>query len=362
MDGMGLNSTFWKDKRVFLTGHTGFKGAWMTIMLHRLGAKVFGYSLDPPTDPSLFNVANLADLMTADHRNDITDLATMTKALQDSQADIVFHLAAQPLVSEGYADPVGTYASNVMGTVNIMEAIRHTPSVVAAVLITTDKCYENVEWIHPYREPDRLGGVDPYSNSKACSELVIAAYQKSFFAPHEDAALIASTRAGNVVGGGDWAKNRLITDCIGSFSKGDPVVLRSPHSIRPWQHVLEPLTGYMLLAEGLLSENGKALVGGWNFGPDNAGEATVSEITSLVAENWGADAKVELLNAEKPFYESKILRLDSTKAKTMLGWHPQWNSRKMIEETVAWYKRANAQEDMLKFTSFQIDQYLDGLK
>lgn len=356
---MAINPDMWIDKRVFVTGHTGFKGSWLALMLNRVGAKITGYSLEPPTTPAMFDVARVADILEKDHRGDIADNARMTKAMQESQAEIVFHLAAQPLVSEGYTDPIETYMANVMGTVHFLEAVRKTPEVRAAVIITTDKCYENFEWIHPYRENDRMGGADPYSASKGCAELVTASYQNSFFNEPDVKARIASVRAGNVIGGGDWAKNRLVVDCIKSFRKGESVVLRRPDAVRPWQHVLEPLTGYMMLAEKLLdNEKRDAFASGWNFGPDNEGEATVYQVASQVAKNWGEGAEIKILQDDKPFHESHLLRLDSTKAKTLLGWHPHWGQEEMIRETVEWYRQESEGSDMLAFTHAQIDSYI----
>ena len=261
---MTVNPSFWRGKRVFLTGHTGFKGSWLSLWLQSLGAELHGLALEPPTTPNLFTVAQVASGMASSTIGDIRDLATVQKAMQASQADIVIHMAAQPLVRLSYAEPVQTYATNVMGTVHVLESARHTPSVKAVVVVTTDKCYENKEWAWGYRENEPMGGHDPYSNSKGCAELVTAAYRNSFL--QASGIAVASARAGNVIGGGDWAADRLVPDILRAFEQNQPVVIRNPHATRPWQHVLEPLSGYLSLAEHLYTD-GQAFAEGWNFGP-----------------------------------------------------------------------------------------------
>ncbi|MCH9807442.1 MAG: CDP-glucose 4,6-dehydratase [Alphaproteobacteria bacterium] len=354
---MGLDQDFWKGKRVFLTGHTGFKGAWLSLWLKQLGSVVTGYSLEPPTDPSLYKIADVASGLEADHRADILDLDRMQGAMKEARPDIVIHMAAQSLVRLSYDTPVYTYAANVMGTVNVLECARNVDTVRGIVIITTDKCYDNVEWVHPYREPDPMGGHDPYSSSKGCAELATAAYRSSFFNT-EDSARVASARAGNVVGGGDWAKDRLVPDCIRAYIKGDPVVLRYPHAVRPWQHVLEPLSGYLMLAQQLCSPTGRENgASGWNFGPNAGGEADVVTVASLTAKAWGDGAEVRVESAGPQLKEAGLLRLDSTKARSGLGWQPVWSIEATLQETVSWYKAWHAGEDMGEVTAAQISRY-----
>ncbi len=331
---------FWKGKRVFLTGHTGFKGSWLSIWLHSLGAEVTGYALEPPTIPSLFEKATVGKLV---HHNigDIRDLDLLKKTMYEADPEIVIHMAAQPLVRESYRDPVGTYSTNVMGTVNLFEAIRSCKNVRAVVNVTTDKCYENKEWIWGYRENEPMGGYDPYSNSKACSELVTASYRNSFFNPEkygkEHQVASASARAGNVIGGGDWAKDRLIPDIIRSFQKGEKVLIRSPYSIRPWQHVLEPLSGYLMLAEKLYSENGIEFAEGWNFGPDDSDTRPVEWIVKEMCELWGDGASYEIDKNPQP-HEAKYLKLDVSKARNFLKWSSVWGLEHSLNRIVDWYK------------------------
>ena len=334
-----MRPEIWQGTRVLVTGHTGFKGAWLCLWLHRLGAVVHGLAIDPPTQPSLYEVAEIATLLESDRRVDICDCDAVHQAIQAIQPEMIFHLAAQPLVSYGYEQPIETYSVNVMGTAHVLEAARKSPSVRAIVAITTDKCYENQEWVYPYRETDRLGGFDPYSNSKACAELVISAYRTSFFDTASNTRpqiLLASARAGNVIGGGDWADNRLIPDCIRSFLAGEKLELRYPQAVRPWQHVLEPLSGYLLLGEALLGDDpqwGEA----WNFGPNFADTATVGEVVELVSQRWGGESS-SIGYVPALHHEAGILRLDSSKALTQLGWTPKWNLIRAIEETVSWYR------------------------
>lgn len=351
----------WNGRSVFMTGHTGFKGGWLALWLHQLGARVHGYALDPVTDPSLFEVTQVGRVLSADWRADLADLAGLRSAIARAQPDVVFHLAAQPLVRASYADPIGTLATNVMGTAHLLEAVRSVDSVRAVVIITTDKVYENREWAHPYREADRLGGHDPYSASKAAAEIVAASYRLSFFAQSlGPVAKIATARAGNVIGGGDWSSDRLVPDCLAAFARDKPVRLRNPQAVRPWQHVLEPLAGYLLLAQHLLSEHGQHAAPAWNFGPDSSGDATVAEVGALLASLWGDDARIEHVPSPANPHEAGMLRLDSTVARTKLGWTPRWPLRSALSQTVNWYRAWLRGDDMAAVTRGQIGSYQAG--
>ncbi|MBU1215111.1 MAG: CDP-glucose 4,6-dehydratase [Gammaproteobacteria bacterium] len=352
-----MNAGFWRGKKVFLTGHTGFKGSWLSLWLQQLGAEVTGYALQPPTKPSLFEVANVAQGMTS-IIGDIRDAEALSKALRDAAPDIVIHMAAQPLVRYSYVNPVETYSTNVMGTVHLLEAVRQTPSVRAVVNVTSDKCYDNKEWVWGYRENEAMGGFDPYSNSKGCAELVTSAYRNSFFNPEkyaEHRVALASGRAGNVIGGGDWADDRLIPDILRAISDNKPVVIRSPHAIRPWQHVLEPLSGYLLLAEKLYTQ-GVAYAEGWNFGPADEDAKPVQWIVEQLTQQWGAGASWQLDGGEHP-HEAHYLKLDCSKAKMRLDWQPRWHLGHTLEMIVAWQQAWLAKQDMRSFTLKQIEQY-----
>jgi len=335
-----INKEFWKGKRVFLTGHTGFKGSWLSLWLNMLGSDVTGYALDPPTDPSLFKKAEVAKLL-KHNIGDIRDLDLLKKTMIAADPEIVIHMAAQPLVRESYLDPVGTYQTNVMGTVNLLESIRSCKTVRSVVNVTTDKCYENKEWVWGYREDEPMGGYDPYSNSKGCSELVTSSYRNSFFNPekygNDHHVAIATARAGNVIGGGDWAKDRLIPDIINSFAKGESVFIRSPYSIRPWQHVLEPLSGYLLLAEHLYGENGIDFAEGWNFGPNDSDAKPVEWIVETMCELWGNDASFKIDKNPHP-HEASYLKLDISKVKTRLNWHPNRDLSESLRSIIDWYQ------------------------
>lgn len=357
MESVGLNTDFWRGRRVFLTGHTGFKGAWLSMILKQYGAEVSGYSLAPPSAPSLFQVAAVEQLCDRHVDGDICDLEPMRSAMHAAAPELVFHLAAQSLVRPSYKEPLKTLADNVMGTANVLECLRAVPSVRAAVMITTDKCYRNEEWVYPYREQDPLGGNDVYSASKACAEIVTHAYRYSFFGDHNRACRIASVRAGNVFGGGDWALDRLVPDCIRAFIRGEAVRLRYPHAVRPWQHVFEPLSGYMLLAERLYGDDGDDYCGGWNFGPDPSGEATVYEMTEDVARAWGEGARVEIESDARLLKEASLLRLDSTKARVGLDWRPRFAFEHAVDATVAWYRAWHDGQDMRDFSRAQIETY-----
>jgi CDP-glucose 4,6-dehydratase len=350
----------WKGRKVFLTGHTGFKGGWLALWLTKLGATVRGYALDPCTDPNLFTVARVGSVV-EDVRGDIRDPATLDRAMHEFAPEVVFHLAAQPLVRYSYQDPIGTFETNVIGTARVLDAVRRTPSVAAVVSVTTDKCYENREWIWPYRETDPLGGYDPYSSSKACAEIVSAAFRQSYF-PVDKLGLanghgvaVATARAGNVIGGGDWSSDRLVPDLVLGFLSGQPVNIRSPHAIRPWQHVLEPLHGYILLAERLLTHNPRFATA-YNFGPSESDARPVSWIADKMAALWGDGAFWQVYDAPNP-HEAGYLKLDSSRARADLGWTPQLRLQEALELLVAWYRAWQSGEDMHAYTLNQIEQY-----
>ena len=328
-----MDPAFWNGRKVFLTGHTGFKGAWLSLWLERLGAQVTGFALEPPTEPNLFTLAGaIADMR--DVRGDVRDLACVREAVLQAQPEIVIHMAAQSLVRASYEDPVGTYATNVMGTANLLEAVRRSPSVRAAVVVTSDKCYENREWERGYREDDAMGGFDPYSSSKGCAELVVSAYRRCYFSQGD--VHLASARAGNVIGGGDWAKDRLLPDLLRAFADRRPAVIRNPLATRPWQHVLEPLHGYLMLAERLATGDASAAAG-WNFGPSASGVMPVSKVADEAARLWGEGAVWEL-DAEAHPHEARALALDASKARDGLGWVPRLEPEEAIAWTVRWTK------------------------
>ena len=352
-----MNPGFWRDKRVFLTGHTGFKGSWLSLWLQQLGAELTGFALAPPTQPSLFEQARVADGMRS-LLGDIRDLAALQQAMKIAQPDIVIHMAAQPLVRYAYQNPVETYATNVMGTVHLLEAVRHSPGIKAVVNITTDKCYENREWVWGYRENEPMGGFDPYSNSKGCAELVSASYRSSFFnadryAQHGVA--LATVRAGNVIGGGDWAQDRLIPDILAAFEQGKQVDIRNPHAIRPWQHVLEPLRGYLTLAERLV-EHGPDYGEGWNFGPNDEDAKPVGWIVEQMAALWGNQAQWQLDTGAHP-HEAHYLKLDISKARSRLNWHPALRLNEALKLIIDWSRQRQAGADMRALTLAQIQAY-----
>jgi CDP-glucose 4,6-dehydratase len=333
-----LTPSFWKDRRVFVTGHTGFKGSWLCLWLHELGAKVSGYALPPPTDPSLFELAGVAELID-NNTGDVRDLGGLEAAMRSAQPEVVIHMAAQSLVRTSYADPVETFSTNVLGTVHVLDAMRRVPSVRAGVIVTSDKCYYNEEWVWGYREDSRLGGHDPYSGSKGAAELVVTAYQNSFFhgERNPELAAIGSARAGNVIGGGDWALDRLVPDIMRSLLLNRPTLVRNPQSTRPWQHVLEPLHGYLMLAERLHVE-GHQFASGWNFGPPEESERTVGWIIGKLYELWDVDFQWELdKNLGPP--ESTFLKLDASKARALLGWRPKLDLETSLAWIVEWYRR-----------------------
>lgn len=350
---MGINQTFWRGKTVLVTGHTGFKGSWLSLWLSSMGAKVVGYALAPPTTPSLFEVARVAEGMVSIEA-DVRDGAKLQSVIAQHQPEIVIHMAAQALVRPSYSNPVETYAINVMGTVNILEAVRQTKCVKALVNVTTDKCYENKEWLWAYRENEAMGGYDPYSSSKACSELVTAAYRSSFFS---QGVRVASARAGNVIGGGDWALDRLVPDIMKSIIERHPVKIRNPHAIRPWQHVLEPLSGYLLLAERLYQISAD-VTEAWNFGPNEDDSRTVQWIVEKLTQEWGEGASWVLDEGEHP-HEAHYLKLDCSKAKTRLDWHPRWSLSDALQNIIAWHKAYLAGGDMREVTLNQIKNYIN---
>lgn len=347
----------WKGRRVFLTGHTGFKGSWLALWLAAKGAQIRGYALDPGTEPNLFTAASVADVL-EDHRGDVRDHQKLEAVLTEFTPEVIFHLAAQPLVRRSYADPLGTYATNVMGTAHVLEAVRRCPSVRAVVCVTTDKCYENHETGQSYRESDPLGGHDPYSSSKACAEIVAAAYRDSYFPASrlkEHRVAIATARAGNVIGGGDWSEDRLVPDLIRGFESGTPVLIRHPNAIRPWQHVLEPLHGYIMLAEELLAGRMEA-ASAFNFGPDDAEEWPVEQIATKLAGMWGRGASWAR-DANPGVHEAQSLRLDSGKAHSVLGWQPRLKIEAACEWTLEWYRSWREGADMAPETNAQIAAY-----
>ena len=352
-----IDTLFWKGKKVFLTGHTGFKGSWLTLWLHSLGAEVTGYALEPPTSPSLFELCKL-DTTIRSVISDVRDRKTLAESMRAAQPDIVIHMAAQPLVRDSYKIPVETYEINVMGTVNLFEAVRSCASVKAVINVTTDKCYENKEWVWGYRENEPLGGYDPYSNSKACSELVTSAYRNSYFNPKEYAAhgvAVASARAGNVIGGGDWALDRIIPDCVRAILGQNKIMIRNPHAIRPWQHVLEPLNGYLVLARKLY-EHGPQYAGAWNFGPDERDAQPVEWLVRRMCEKWGRDASYTVDRGKHP-HEANYLKLDCSKAKAELGWTPCWGLDKAIDSIVEWTKAYQQGRDVSIVCLEQINKY-----
>lgn len=347
-----MNAQFWRGRRVLVTGNTGFKGSWLCLWLISMGAEVHGYALPPPTDPSLFDVAKVGDLLASSEIADIRDSEALCAAVRRERPEVVFHLAAQPLVRYSYREPVETYAVNVMGTVNLLEAVRHNDCVRAVVSVTTDKCYENREWLWSYRENEPLGGHDPYSSSKACSEMVTAAYRSSFLAVSGVA--VASARAGNVIGGGDWAVDRLLPDFLRALDAGETLSIRSPGAIRPWQHVLEPLSGYLALAEALVV-SGVQAAEAWNFGPVDDDARSVGWIlnrlsTRVTELRWQCDA------SPQP-HEANYLKLDSSKARARLGWAPRWRLDKALDMTVDWHRAWRQGGDMRAVSLAQIAEY-----
>ncbi|MDO8948628.1 MAG: CDP-glucose 4,6-dehydratase [Desulfocapsaceae bacterium] len=362
MEGLAVNPAFWQGKRVFMTGHNGFKGSWLSLWLQSMGAQVVGYALAPPTNPSLFEVAEVGKGMTS-IIGDIRDLEHLRTVFAEHRPEIVIHMAAQALVRYSYIEPVETYSTNVMGTVNLLEAVRSTGCVKAVVNVTSDKCYENREWVWGYRENEAMGGYDPYSSSKGCAELVAAAYRNSYFHPEkykEHGVALASVRAGNVIGGGDWGDDRLIPDIMRAITQGKSVNIRNPHAIRPWQHVLEPLSGYLLLAQKLYEE-GEAYAESWNFGPNDEDAKPVQWIVERLTKSWGEGAVWVLDGGDHP-HEAHYLKLDCSKAKARLAWKPRWHLEDTLSAIIDWHRAYLKGKDMRDVTMRQIDAYTNGFQ
>ncbi len=356
MEAVELNPEFWRGKRVLITGHTGFKGGWLALWLHSWGSRVTGFALDPSTDPSLFELARVSEGI--DSRiGDLRDLPSLSAVVAEVRPEIVLHLAAQPLVREGYDDPLGTYSSNVMGTLHLLEAIRQTGGVKACVAVTTDKVYANKEWAWPYRENEALGGHDPYSSSKACCELLAQSFTASYFPASryaEHGFALATARAGNVLGGGDFSAGRLVPDVLAAWTRSEPVTLRHPQAVRPWQHALEPLAGYLLLAQGL-HEQGASLSGPWNFGPADSDACNVGDVVQRLAARWPQAPGVRVELGE--LHEAGLLRLDSSRARQLLGWQSRWSLNDCLQRTLDWHLAWQRGEDMRAVTLAQLANY-----
>ena len=354
---MDVLADFWHGRRVFLTGHTGFKGSWMTLWLHAMGARVFGYALDPPAGAPLFTMLGLERVIAADTRADVRAGDELLRALRSAQPQVVFHFAAQPLVRASFLQPVETFEINAIGTAHLLEAVRQITSVRAVVVITSDKCYGGDPGEHGHREDDCLGGRDPYSASKACAELVAAAYRASFLEgrPPELTVALATARAGNVIGGGDWALDRLVPDCVRAIGQGQPVILRYPRAIRPWQHVLEPLRGYLMLAQRLAAD-GAPFAEAWNFGPDACSHVSVDTLAHGLVERFGTGSVLH--QEERGTREAGRLVLDITKARSHLGWAPRWDLAQTLDATVSWYQASSSGEDIRRLSLAQIDRYM----
>jgi CDP-glucose 4,6-dehydratase len=355
-----MNQDFWRNRKVLLTGHTGFKGSWLSLWLQNLGAEVVGYALSPPTQPNLYEIADVKKGMKS-IEGDVLDLCHLRRVVRDYRPEVVFHMAAQSLVVRSYNDPVGTYATNVLGTVHVLEAMRDVPFVQCVVIVTSDKCYENRNDQRTYCETDRLGGTDPYSSSKACAEIATAAFRKSFFMARKgkESIGVASARAGNVIGGGDWAADRLIPDVIRAASEGREVSIRHPNAVRPWQHVLEPLSGYLMLAEKL-SQHPERFSQGWNFGPNESEVLTVAAVLERFRELWGPGISWRFDDGAHP-HEAQYLNLDCAKAKAELGWAPRWGLNSTLEATVRWHKAHQSNQDMRLVVREQICSYQSAL-
>lgn len=353
-----VSPSFWNGKRVFMTGHTGFKGGWLSLWLISMGAKVTGYALAPNSIPNFFQVVKVGEIIEESHIGDIRDLQKLQKAMLRARPEIVIHMAAQPLVRPSYTNPVDTYAINVMGTVHLLESIKALDSVRSVVIVTTDKCYQNEGQELGYREDDPMGGFDPYSSSKGCAELVTNAYRQSYFSPekfNQHRVAVASARAGNVIGGGDWSEDRLIPDAIKAFESGEALIIRNPLATRPWQHVLEPLSGYLVLAQALYQDGAK-FDGAWNFGPSDEDARTVEDVLNLLIKDWGANAGWQQDQREQP-HEARFLKLDCSKAREYLAWTPKWNLERAINNITDWYHAYQQAKNMRELSLNQINQY-----
>ena len=352
-----MNLEFWKNRNVFITGHTGFKGGWISLWLSRMGANVYGYSLPPPTSVNFFELTKIEKLLTQSLIGDILDFKSLNQAMKSAKPSVVIHMAAQPLVKHSYAFPIDTFKTNIIGTANVLEAAKNTESVKAIINVTTDKCYENQEQKKPYTESDRLGGYDPYSSSKACAELISTAYQKSFFI--SSGVNLATVRAGNVIGGGDWSKDRLIPDFFRALEAKETLQIRSPNATRPWQHVLEPISGYLMLAEKLVHD-GINYSEAWNFGPDESNTKSVFQILEYLCKkikgcNWSVKKKTQL-------HETMFLNINSSKAQSRLGWNHRWDLETALNKTIDWYQGWLENEDLISITNLQIDEYEKTIK
>ncbi|MBT5400549.1 CDP-glucose 4,6-dehydratase [bacterium] len=353
MESVEINPSFWKGRKVFVTGHTGFKGSWISLWLFKLGAIVTGYSLTKLSQPSMYEELNIENVIQKNIFGDICDFNSLEMALKSSEAEIVIHLAAQSLVRESYKDPINTYDTNIMGTVNLLEAARKVKSVKAILNVTSDKCYENREQLWGYHENDAMGGYDPYSSSKGCSELISSAYRNSFL--QEAGIALATARSGNVIGGGDWAKDRIVPDSINSFISNKVLIIRNPAATRPWQHVLEPLSGYLILCQQLILHPNR-YTEAWNFGPNDQDVKSVSTLADIMVENWGGNAEWRP-EFEKNSHEANLLKLDCSKANAILKWKSIWSFEKTIEKTVNWYKAWHEDCNMFELTLSQIEEY-----
>jgi CDP-glucose 4,6-dehydratase len=356
MESMEISETFWKNKKIFISGHTGFKGCWLSHWLNFLGSEITGYSIDIPTEPSLFSLSKIKNHI-SNIEGDIRNFDSIEKEILRAKPDIIFHMAAQSLVTRSYENPIETYSTNVMGTLNILESVKKLNKNISVIIVTSDKCYKNKEWIWGYRENDELEGYDPYSNSKACAELVTNAYRNSFFNPknyQKHGVAIATVRAGNVLGGGDWAKDRLFPDIYTSLIKNKQLTIRSPHSKRPWQHVLSPLHGYLSLAEKLY--NNEIYSGAWNFGPDESSVIDVLSLLDIVNKYW--KIKLKIKKDSDTYHEAMSLKIDSSKAKYHLNWKPYWEIEETIEKTIDWYNSCTKKMNMEQITLNQIEAYM----
>ncbi len=354
-----MNTQFWQGRRVFLTGHTGFKGAWLALVLHHLGAKVTGYALPPQTHPSLYELAGVGELITS-HFGDVRDLNALSQAMQAAQPEVVLHLAAQALVRPSYEDPVGTFASNVMGTVHVCESVRRLPGVRALLCVTSDKCYANQGWEWAYRESDPMGGHDPYSASKGCSELVAASYRDAFFHAGEGSGVaLATARAGNVIGGGDWSADRLVPDLLRALDEQGSVLIRRPEATRPWQHVLDALAGYLALAERLHT-SGASYGGGWNFGPDESDVRSVRDVVNALSQHL--PLRAEFATETLGPHEAASLRLDSAQARRRLNWHPAWSLDESLHRVAQWHQGWREQQDVRALCFSQIQDHLQSME